>query len=172
MNKRKKLQIPERVSTLDPTVSFLHDMGWVAPLPCHQWLLGQVTRDKDSHSCTTSWARLLPLFAGQLTQYSVLIFFTRERGNWVQSRSEDLQTRSVSTAACCVTLGHSLPFSDANRALHETVLTGLGLQLKPFSSCDSQLRFASLLNSSGLSGPRLLLAAAARQRESICSLGK
>lgn len=52
--------------------------------------------------------------------------------------------RSVSTAACCVTLGWPLALSDADRALPPQ----LGLQLKPFSSYDSQLRFASL-NGSG-----------------------
>lgn len=32
-----------------------------------------------------------------------------------------LPVRSGSTAACCVTLGLSLPFSDADRALDEAV---------------------------------------------------
>lgn len=53
----------------------------------------------------------------------------------MQSRLGDLQMRSVSTAACCVTLGWPLALSDADRALPPP----LGLQLKPFSSCDSQL---------------------------------
>lgn len=132
-------------------------------MPLDQQLLGQVTNDNGSHSCPTSWARLLPLSAGCLIQYPISIFFTRKRDSWVQGRSEDLRMRSVSTAACCATLGQSLPFSDADRALHDAVLTGLSLQLKPFSSCDSQFRSASLLNSSSLSGQCLLITVA-RQR--------
>lgn len=122
----------------------------VAPLLCHQWLLGQVTNGNGSHSCTTSWARLLCRIFDTIF-YS--IFFTKKRGSWVQSRSGDLQKRSVSTAACCVTLGWSLALSDADRTLPPP----LSLQLKPLLSCDSQLRFASLLNGSSRVCSLLLL---------------